>query len=492
MLLACKKLPSRARQQAISTPDFFTASNLEMYDYAAQPMGFGEQLQQPESGFSRVCICANFDKIRGRAMRRQPRFFYGWVVVATAALGLFLGAFPVVVSSFSIFFKSYIQEFHSGRGAISLAFTIHNFIAAFLAVFIGRLSDRFGARKVILPGLGILGAILLSAEAIGSKVWQLYVFYSALGAVGGATTSVPYALVVSRWFNRRRGLALGLMMVGLGAGSIAMPPVAQRLIAGYGWRGAFAIAGCAILLIPMPVVGLFLKESPQRMGLLPDGASKAPAVRGESEGLTWPEIRNSRTFWLMIAACTLAAASVHACFIHVPQLILDRGASASVAAGAASVVGFATLVGRIGTGYFLDRLFGPYVALFVFANAALGIALLWTGIAGVPALSGAFLVGVGFGAEVDIIAYLMGRYFGLRSLGTAFGFGFGALVLAGGLGPLIMGFAFDHTGSYRVPLTGFFIATVVAAVQVGRLGPYRFSVTRQAEKRTVFRSGVEA
>lgn len=420
-------------------------------------------------------------------MKRQFSLFYGWVVVATAALGLFLGAFPVVVFSFGVFFKSYIQEFHSGRAAISLAFTIHNFITAFLAVFIGRLADQFGARKVIVPGLGILGLILLSAEVIGSNIWQLYVFYSVLGAVGGATTSVPYGLVVSRWFDRRRGLALGLMMVGLGAGAILMPLLVQRLIASFGWRAAFAIVGCAILIIPMPIVGLLLRETPERMNLTPDGVSGTPAellAHGQSEGHTWREIWHSGTFWLMIAAFVLVATSVHACIIHLPELFADRGASMKAAALGSSVLGLAVLAGRIGTGYFLDRYFGPHVALFVFASSALGIALLWTGSNGAPALLGAFLVGLGFGAEVDIIAYLMSRYFGLRSLGTAFGFAFGAFVMAGGMGPLIMGFAFDHTGSYRVPLAGFFVATIVAVTLVGRLGPYRYAV-QKAEGETI-------
>ena len=103
----------------------------------------------------------------------RPRFFYGWVVVSTSALGLFFGAFPIVVSSFAVFFKPYIQEFHATRAAISLAILIHNIGAGSLATWIGRLTDRFGARKVIVPGLGILGVILISAEVIGSKLWQL-------------------------------------------------------------------------------------------------------------------------------------------------------------------------------------------------------------------------------------------------------------------------------------------------------------------------------
>jgi MFS family permease len=424
-------------------------------------------------------------------MRHQVRFFYGWVVVATSALGLLFGVFPIVVSSFTIFFKSYLGEFHAGRGAISLALTVHNFFAAFFAAWIGHLTDRFGARKVILPGLGILSLVLLAAETIGSKLWQLYLFYAALGLVSSTTTSVPYGVVVSRWFNRRRGLALGLTMAGLGVGGIVAPPMVQSLIAGYGWRSAFAIAGGAILLVPMPIVGLLLKETPQRMKMLADGEAAMPTAPRQPEGLTWREIRNTPTFWVMIPAFVLAAASIAACGAHIAALFSDRGETSASAALAASVVGLALLLGRAGAGFFLDRYFGPRVAVVVFAAAACGMALLWTGLTGVPALVGTFLVGLGFGAEGDIIAYLMSRYFGLRALGVAFGFAFGAFILASGVGPAIMGFAFDHTGSYSAPLAGFSIACLAAAALLGRLGPYRFALTPKVEAPAGTRAGVE-
>jgi MFS family permease len=412
-------------------------------------------------------------------MRGRAQFFYGWVVVASSAVGLLFGAFPIAVSSFAVFFRSYSREFHAGRGAISLALTIYSFIGALLSGWIGRLTDRFGGRKVILTGLAAVGAVLLSAQAIGSRLWQLYVFYAILGAVSGATVSVPYGMVVSRWFNQRRGLALGLALTGLGAGAIVMPPLLQFLIASYGWRPAFAIAGGVVLIIPMPVVALFLKESPRGMGLSPDGAAAAVVGPDEAEGLTWREIRNGRTFWVMVAAFVLASAAIFACTIHIAELLSDRGASPAAAALAVSIVGLALLIGRAGTGFVLDRYFGPHVALVIFLIAAVGIVLLWNAGAGVFARLGAFLVGLGLGAEVDIIAYLMSRYFGLRSLGTAFGFAFGAFVLASGLGPLVMGFAFDRTGSYDAPLVGSFIAIIVAAGLMASLGPYSFGVRRK-------------
>jgi len=270
-----------------------------------------------------------------------------------------------------------------------------------------------------------------------------------------------------------------------------MPMLAQRLIADFGWRTAFALVGCAILVIPIPIVALLLRDTPAEMDMLPDGGIQTaapPAARDHPDGLTWDESRRSGTFWMMVTAFVLLAASVHACVIHMPELFADRGATPQTAAMASSVVGLALLVGRIGCGYFLDRYFGPHVALAVCGLAALGIALLWIGTGGVPALAAAFLVGLGMGSEVDIIAFLMSRYFGLRSLGRTIGFAFGAFVVAGGVGPLVMGLAFDRTGSYRVPLAGFFAATLVAAAFVARLGPYRFGVRLVCDTRTIARA----
>src|SRR5690242_17065019 len=147
-------------------------------------------------------------------MRRQVWPFGGWAVVATSALGLVFGAFPMVVSSCPFFFQSYLREFYAGCSNLAVVLTIDNAFAALLATWTGRLADRRGARAVVLIGLGLLGVVLLSAKIIGASIWHLYAFYAALGLVSDATTSIPYGLLVSRWFNRRRGLALGLTMTG--------------------------------------------------------------------------------------------------------------------------------------------------------------------------------------------------------------------------------------------------------------------------------------
>jgi MFS family permease len=410
--------------------------------------------------------------------------FYGWWVVATASLGLLFSSGPIVVLSFGVFFKSLSQEFHAGRAAVSLAFTLHSVIGAACIPLIGRLIDRLGARRVILTGTALFGLTLLASEMLGAHIGYLYLFFAALGMVGGSTSPVPYGVVVSRWFDQRRGLALGLMAIGLGLGGISLPLLAQRLITMFGWRTAYASFGGAALLLSLPIVAAFLAENPAQKGLRPDGT--APTQRPEQdkkngEGLSWYETWHHPTFWLLVCAFFLAGASLFGCILHLPALLTDRGSSARSAAAASSLIGLAMLVGRIGAGYLLDRFFAPRLAMFFFGGAAVGIALLWVGSAGKIALLAAFFLGLGMGAEVDIIVFLMSRYFGLRALGTAFGFGFGSFSLAGALGVFLMGAGFDLSHSYFVPLGGFFVAMLSAIALMTRLGPYRYIAQQTGE-----------
>jgi MFS family permease len=353
---------------------------------------------------------------------------------------------------------------------------------------IGLLVDRYGARRVVLPATVIFGSILVLSKILTANLWQFYAFYLTLGVIGSGMSPVPYGNVVSHWFDRRRGLGLGLMMFGLGFGAMVMPSLAQRLIAMFGWRVAYAAVGSGILLISAPVVAAFLRERPEKMGLLPDGVARASSARArecDDLGLSWHDAWHSPTFWLMVSAFFLVGASVHACVLHTAAILTDLGSTAQAAALASSLVGVALLIGRVGSGYLLDRFFGPRIAAIFFGAVAIGIALLWIGNSRELGYTGAFLVGLGMGAEVDIIAYLTSRYFGLRAFGEIYGYAFGAFALAGGIGTFLMGFGFDLTGSYRTPLVGFFAATLVAIVLMIRLGPYRYSARGAEDTETL-------
>jgi len=403
-------------------------------------------------------------------------FLYGWWIVFVAAVGLSMGYGPIVTFTFGVFFKLLNQEFGWSRGDISQAFSLSLFVMSLVFPFIGRLVDRFGARKVIIPSILLFGLGLMSLSLLSANIWQLYAVYILLGLVGGGTAPVPYSNVLSHWFDKRRGLALGIAMVGLGLGAFVMPSLAQMLIVSQGWRQAYIVFGLMVMVITIPIVGLFFKETPEMVGLRPDGDVINPNQPNGSEqkiGLSAQEARQTHTFWILVGAFFLMSASVHGCLIHLVPLLTDRGISPQLAAGATSLFGAALLFGRVGAGYLLDHFFASSVALCFFCGSALGLLLLWSGVTGTAAFIAAFLVGLGMGAEGDIIAYLIGRYFGLRAFGEIYGYAFGAFTLGGVSGPLLMGRGFDATGSYSLGLGVFVVVTLIAAGLMTRLGPYR-------------------
>ena len=403
-------------------------------------------------------------------------FLYGWWIVFVAAVGLSMGYGPIVTFTFGVFFKLLNQEFGWSRGDISQAFSISLFVMSLVFPLVGRLVDRFGARKVIIPSILLFGLGLMSLSLLSANIWQLYAVYILLGLVGGGTAPVPYSNVLSHWFDKRRGLALGVAMVGLGLGAFIMPSLAQMLIASQGWRQAYIVFGLMVMVITIPIVGLFFKETPEMVGLRPDGdviSPNHPNANEQKIGLSAQEARQTHTFWILVGAFFLMSASVHGCLIHLVPLLTDRGISPQLAAGATSLFGAALLFGRVGAGYLLDHFFASSVALCFFCGTALGLLLLWSGVTGTAAVIAAFLVGLGMGAEGDIIAYLIGRYFGLRAFSEIYGYAFGAFTLGGVSGPLLMGRGFDATGSYSLGLGVFVVVTLIAAGLMTRLGPYR-------------------
>jgi len=405
------------------------------------------------------------------------RIFYGWWVVLASAVGLFWGI-PITVFSFSVFFKPLMQEFHATRATIAFAYTLRAIGDAICIPFIGWLIARFGTRRVILPAAVMFGLILLSIRFLPGGIGQFYVFYVAFGlAASIGFGPLAYGNVVSLWFDRRRGLALGLTMLGIGCGAMVLPPFAQLLITHFGWRAAYAILGLAVLFVPVPTVAAFLKEKPEDLGLSPDGATlagfAAPA-NADSLGLTASEAWCGSAFWLMVCAFFFAGASVQGCVVHAAAMLSDRGVSLQAAALGSSLLGSAVMIGRVGTGYLLDRLSATRVAacFFVCVSAGMGLFLL----GGEPRLPllGTFLIGLGLGAEIDIIPYLISRYFGLRSFAQIYSMVLATFILSGALGPLLMGWTFDFTRSYRPSLLVFLATTLSAAVLITRLGPYRY------------------
>jgi MFS family permease len=411
-----------------------------------------------------------------QAGQKGGKVFYGWWVVLVAGVGLSLGYGSIIAGTFGVFLKPLSQEFGWSRAGISLAFSLANLVLSGALPLMGRLVDRLGARKVILPSALIFGLGVMSFYFLSVSLWHFYALYLLMGVVSSGLLPA-YSKVISHWFDQKRGLALGLAMAGIGLGSFITPPLAQALISTVGWRQAYVFLGLLVIGITIPVVGLFLKEAPQMLGLLPDGEMVAQAgatkQSGQESGMSSHEAWHTGAFWLMLSAFFLLSVSFHGYIVHLVPLLTDRGTSAQSAALVVSLGAAGAVLGRVGAGYLLDRFFAPYVAMCFFCGFALGIFLLWSGAVGGLAFVAAFLGGLGVGAEFDIIAYMVSRYFGLRAFGEIYGYVFAAFALGGVIGPPLMGIGFDSTGSYSPVLGGFVVATLMAAGLMTQLGPYR-------------------
>lgn len=421
-------------------------------------------------------------------MKRGAKIFYGWWIILVAAIGLFMGYGAIISFTFSVFAKPIAQEFNWSRTEVSLAYSISLMVYCAATPLIGRLVDRHGARRVILASVVLFGLCLLSLYLLGGSLWHFYSVYVVMGMVGGGSSLVPYSGVISHWFDKRRGLALGLAAIGAGASTFVMPALASALIALAGWRGAYLVIGLMVILVTVPVVGIFLVERPDKIGLRPDGdESERPGGdirKDEVEGMTTGEALRSGTFWLMFTAFFLVGISIVGILIHLVPLLTDRGVPAHSAALATSVLGAAVIMGRVISGYLLDRTSASLVAFLFLSGATLGVLLLWSGLKGVAIYAATFLIGIGMGAENDVIAYLVSRYFGLRSYGEVYGYALMSFALGGVVGPLLMGIGFDRTGSYQLVLGLFFFILMAGALLMTRLGPYR-AHTAEAQAATV-------
>ncbi len=404
----------------------------------------------------------------------KPRLFRGWPIVAVAFVGQTFGIAPLLVYTFGVFAKPLAEAFHSNRGSIALAVSLLDVIIGLSAPAAGWLVDRRGARGVIAGSIVALTACLVALAFVQPPLWHLYSLYALAGLIGVASSPVTYGRVVANWFDRKRGLALGLATAGIGLGAFITPILAQFLLDRSGWRAAYLGLAGAAFLIALPAVGLWLRGTPQEVGLLPDGVS-APDQRvthtDAVAGMTAREAIRTRTFWQLCIIFFCVAACVNGSIAHLVPLLTDHGVSGSTAALATSLFGLTSIVGRVGNGYLVDRIFAPRVVAVLFAGAAIGLALLLADTTSATASLAAALLGLAVGAESDVIPFLISRYFGMRAMAMLFGFAFGAYVLGNATGRYLFAAGFDATGSYTLPLAcalGLLVLASIATLTLGR------------------------
>jgi MFS family permease len=394
----------------------------------------------------------------------------GWVIVMTSVLGISVSFGSLVIFTFGVFLKPLSAQFGWSRAEVSLAFTLTALMVAVFSPFIGRLVDRVGARKVLLPCVAVYGAAFCCL-ALVKTLAGLYTIYILLGVVGNGTTQLCYARVISAWFDRRRGLALATMMAGVGAGAIGIPPLGTWLIDAYGWREAYLLLGASVFVLGMIPAALWLRETPPDVAQ--ENAERTnPEKSRAMAGMRGAEAARTPVFWFLLTGFFLFSVSVNGSVAHLIPILTDRGIASETAALAASTLGVLTLCGRLLTGLLLDRFFGSRVAGIFFGIAAIGVAILSQAHEISTAFLGAALIGLGMGAEADVMPYLISRYFGLASFSEIYGYAFTAYALAGALGPLLMGWSFDRFHSYTTVLLCLAAAMFSGAAVLASLPRY--------------------
>ncbi|MDP2931618.1 MAG: MFS transporter, partial [Chloroflexota bacterium] len=331
-------------------------------------------------------------------------------------------------------------------GAFSLAFLIFGL----LGILAGRMTDKWGARVVEIACGVLLGVGYLLMSQV-SSVWQLYLFYGAIIGAGMSGGDTPVLATAARWFIKRRGTFTGLTKAGAGIGIFVIPPLANWLIASYGWRNAYlVIAG--ICLIGVVSVALLYKRDPAEMGLLPDGAVKIETTGQDMEirQYTFREMVRTRQFWILASAWFLVVFSVQIILAHIVPHMTDLGLSPALAASIFGIIGVASIIGRVGMGGVSDRLGKKRTLIIAVAFMVAALSILQFAREAWAFYLFAIVDGISHGALFTVISLVLAELFGLRSLGAALGAVLFSGTVGGAIGPVLAGYIFDVTGGYQL------------------------------------------
>jgi MFS family permease len=396
----------------------------------------------------------------------------GWLIVAASVMGLAVGHGTVNLFCFGIFLKPVSSDLGVTRTTLSSGLLWASVLTALATPAVGMLVDRFGNRMVMLPGIALFALSVAALSMMqASSLALVYILFGMAGLFAAVQTPTVYATIICKWFDRKRGLALGFAMAGTGLGVWIVPQVTSFTIGAYGWRTAYLVLSALILICAFVPVALFIRE-PTVLDVSKYGhCSDARSLPGLT---TAQALTRSWQFWALSAAFFLGGTAIHGTLTHVVAMLTDSGFGSQAAAAALSLAGLAMLVGRIGCGYCLDRFHGPSVAIGSFLTPMGGIALLASSMTGSAPLVGILLCGLGMGAQIGLQPFFASRYFGLRSVGTISGAMFGVFLAGTGIGPYLSGRCFDAWHSYVPVFSVYATALLLAALLFVPLGPYPF------------------
>jgi len=403
--------------------------------------------------------------------------FYGWLIVAVAFVTLCINT-GIVFYSFGVFLSTLTEVFGWSRAQVSFGFSLVTLCGAVYSPFIGRAVDRWGPRPVQLAGASVMaiGFLLLRYMQTLGEFYLLMGLIVSLGSTG--LGNLPSNTAVANWFMRGRGRALGVSTAGISMGGVIFVPLTQWLIGHLGWRAAFTVLGVVIAVIALPPVALFMRRSPESMGLRPDGDHPPPPGRPidlehELERSWTPaQAMQHRNFWLIAVAFAFTVMGISATLLHQIAFLRDRGidpAHASWMLGATAGIG---VVGKLGFGMLLDRYEQRRVITWCFALQGLGVLCLIAPTNAFTLTLYVLLYGFAMGGNATLQATVIGECFGRLHYGSIAGRMSPIIVIAQAAGIPLAGAIRDAVGTY-VPAFGAIVAgSLLAALCIARLDPH--------------------
>jgi MFS transporter, OFA family, oxalate/formate antiporter len=378
----------------------------------------------------------------------RSEFTLGGKPLAAALIGIACGASPVPFNVLPLVIGPISQEFSWDFAQTSAGVTVFGIIAAIMAPLFGGLSDKFGVRPVVLWSLFLFGAIFGAFYFIPASHGGYLFFWAILGIVGIGSTPVTWSRAISMWFNKNRGLALGIMLLGTSLAAMVVPQIAQKAIDAGGWRWAFPTVALLPLLVAIPLAYLWFREP--RPDECPPGVTDSS---GNVVGLTLGQAARGYRFWVLLISILAIAFAYGGAHIHIAQIVGMHGFSATVAASILGVVAIGMLVGRLGVGFLFDRFWAPGVAFPALLLPAAACWMLMGTDSNLPMVfTAAFLLGFAAGTESDVIAYLASKYFGMAHYGRIYGMLYMPFAIGAAISPIIYGLVRDRTGSYDLML----------------------------------------
>lgn len=404
---------------------------------------------------------------------RYGEFREGWPVVLAAMLGIGLGLSPVPFYTMGMFAPVLARQFGWSFGAILTAFPILTFAVLIVSPLVGLLSDRYGVRRIALTSSVLFGVCFMSFAFCGPDIRYFYAAWAVTAIVGAGSLPITWTRPVNNRFERRKGLALGLSLLGTGLFGFLIKPLTAYLIAHYGWRGAYIAIGALPALIAFPV-GLWAfhdsghaRDPAQRRAMATERAAATP-------GLSFAQTLRDWRFWLLGTAFVPISFAVGGPIPNMENILRLAGFTAPDIISLSQLIGLSVIAGRTLGGWLIDRFWAPGAAFFLLTTPAFAC---WAFAQGHLSFSGAALaislLGFAAGVEYDLMAFLVARYLGMKSYGAIYGTLYGFFALGAGIGPVVFGRAFDHTQSYAGILRVSAALFVLGACMLLLLGRYR-------------------